>query len=374
MTASAPAGLAGRPSRVPVDAADGGQPEPELVVTQATHLASLTVHQLAPARPPGSERLLAFGQRLQLDLVAGHQGGLGVIDHGPELLDQYGHRRPAAVQAGRHRVPGVPPTVQGRIVDQQAGPAQAPRRRLRQHRCAVHVDPVGNHGGNHHVVGQRREVHPEAARCNGHVLCGNLLGQQHEGRRGRRLLDGLEKAGRRLGLCRVKAIHHDHLAVGLDRRPPTLDRDPLGIGHQEGATVGLHVNEVGMLAGDGQPAVSRGCLGLRTVGRFAPGEERSGEGPGCLFPAGTGWAHEQEGVDRSDHGGPQERDRGGLSDDRRPEGVVVHRGPVIGSQSPWTRHPNRSSTAAATLAATSSTGPLPSTTSHLSGSAAAISR
>ena len=123
------------------------------------------------------------------------------------------------------------------------------------------------------------------------MLRRNLLGQQDENHRDRRLLDRLEEAGSAFGFCGVEAVDDHHLPIGLDRRPGGLDSDSLGVGHQECPTGRRHPDQVGMPAGASQAAVPIGVVALRP-----PGEDRAGERPGCRGTTRSRWPDEQVGV------------------------------------------------------------------------------
>ena len=80
------------------------------------------------------------------------------------------------------------------------------------------VDALGHQPVGHDAGGQGGHLDPHAPAGDGDQLGHDLGGQQHEHRRRRRLLDGLEQVAGGLVLHVLAAVGDDHLAGALDRR------------------------------------------------------------------------------------------------------------------------------------------------------------
>ena len=189
---------------------------------------------------------------------------------------------------------GVGPGGDGRVVGQEAGPVEvAGRGPRRRQRGVVGVAPSCSSVSAMSGSGSGVEVDPDAAGGDGHQLDRDVVGQDHEHRRRRRLLDRLQQARPRLPV-----------GAGGTRRGSSTFRRP-STGDSEATPDDL----LDLLLGDGRrrPARPRGRRGARRpaasravaagAGRRRRVQEQGGEGPGGLELACCRRSDEEVGVD-----------------------------------------------------------------------------
>ena len=138
-------------------------------------------------------------------------------------------------------------------------------------------------------------------------------------RRRRRLLDRLQESAGADGVEQVELVEDQHLARALDGRQR-------GLAHDLGSLLGgdrradAHdLTDVGMLAGQCQPSVTR-------VRHLAAGQQQRGERAGRLVLGRARGSDEQVGVHRGDRGATQRVDGTVLTDDVGPHRTVVSHG------------------------------------------------
>ncbi|TMM19923.1 MAG: hypothetical protein E6G01_01050 [Actinobacteria bacterium] len=146
----------------------------------ATRQAALSDH-LGPLDQLLQLRPLPRPQRLEHRLAVGQQ-----------LVDQRHDGRTRAVEAPRHVLPRPTPLGRGGIRHEEPSPVHAP---AGGHRCSGRGRLVGafaHQAGRDGIRRERPEPDLHTAAGDRHELGSEAVGQQHEDRRGRRLLDGLQ--------------------------------------------------------------------------------------------------------------------------------------------------------------------------------------
>ena len=247
----------------------------------------------------------------------------------------------------------------------------------------IRVHPLADEPGREGPGGDGVEVDADAAAGDGGHLGGDDVGQENEDGVARRLLQGLEQhRGGQPGQVEVGDGHH--LAPGFEGPALGQADHPAGVGHGHRGPGPVHLDQVGMEPGQAPPA--RRALPAPARRAQQGGGESPDQGP--LTDAGR--SHQQVGVDGPPRRGAQLVHGRVLAHDLVEQGadgrsgVGVGRLPRPGAARRRTRAgghgtsvgagPRRESTAALTRAATSSTSPVPSTTTHRRGSAAARAR
>ena len=232
--------------------------------------------------------------------------------------------------------------------------SRSPGRGRRGRHGTVAVDTLGHQPVGHDLGGQGEQLDPHAPAGDGDQLGNDLGREQHEHRRRRRLLDGLEQVAGGLVLHVLAAVGDDHLAGALDRRQRGAAHDPLGVALAERVPLGLDQPQVGVLPGQRQAdvALAGGLVG--GAGR----QQRGGEGVGQRLLARSRRPHQQVGVDRLADRGRQPADgarladhvppgfRGGAAGGGLGSGRGAHRAIIAEGTPPAERPPRRTASPA----------------------------
>ncbi len=117
----------------------------------------------------------------------------------------------------------------------------------------IGVDPSRHQPGHHAVRGHGIEGHLNAPADDGGEVGREIVGQEHEDRRRRRLLHRLQERRHRLA-GQMDIGHHQHLSGRLEGTTLGPGHDRLGIGDTDGGPGPLDDDQVGVRPGQGPPA------------------------------------------------------------------------------------------------------------------------
>ena len=319
------------------------------MTAQLTPVALL--EQLAPTA--------ALAEQLDPGVELGRLGGVALGQWAGRLLDQVEQLGGHVDHDGARCHRGGPGSVANAVRrDASSGSTARIRARVRSPRADVAAAratstsvPSATSRSTRSVIGDRPEVDADAARGDRHQLGRHEVGEGDEVRRRRRLLDRLQEQRRALGPQEVQLVEDQHLAVALDRCQRGESHDLARLLDRDGRSGPHDLPDVGVLAGERQPRVA--------VAWLVTGEQLSGERPRRLVLRRARRSDQQVRVDRATRRSAQLVDRLVLADDRVPQPAHT---------TPFT------ATCASTCRATSSGSAAASTTTHRSGSAAAIAR